>query len=171
MLDTEKIKCRIEYKANNNPTCRVVVNDIVVYGFKGDSKDVDFKFEVPVGSFSFKIIHYGKDMKKEVDKFIEIKKIYFNDIDLKNMIWETTQVAEVPVWQDSKSYKWDGNLYFGHNGYIEYNLCSPIVDFLLEYHKKGAKVSSNMGSYNMDLLYEMKEYFTKIVREQDEKSQ
>ena len=54
---------------------------------------------------------------------------------------------------------------------IEYKMESPVIDFLLEYHTKGAKVSSNMGSYDMDLLYEMKEYFAKIVNEQDKKNE
>ena len=47
---------------------------------------------------------------------------------------------------------------------------SPVMNFLLEYHTKGTKVSSNMGSYDMELLYEMKEYFSEIVKEQDEKN-
>jgi hypothetical protein len=87
------------------------------------------------------------------------------------MLWETIQVPVIPSWQDKNEFKWESNLYLGHNGYIEYNMRSPILDFLLEYHTYGAKVSSNMGSYNMDLLYDMKEYFSKIVKEQDEKSQ
>jgi len=110
-------------------------------------------------------------MKRDLNKFIEIKKIYFNDIDLKNMLWDTEQVPQLPEWQKMEDYKWESNLYLGHNGYIEYKMHSPILDFLLEYHTKGAKVSSNMGSYNMELLYEMKEYFSTIVKEQDEKSQ
>ena len=83
------------------------------------------------------------------------------------MIWETKQVAEIPTWQNAKDYTWEANLYFGHNGYVEYNLESPIMDFLLHYHSPDRKVSSNMGSYDMKLLEDMKEYFSKLVEEQE----
>jgi len=167
----ERIKCRIDYEAFGNPKCKVLVNGKVAHDFVGDNVSEDFEFCVGKGTFKFCIMHYGKDMKKESEKFVEVKKIYFNDIDIKNMLWETTQVPEIPSWQDKNDFKWESNLYLGHNGYIEYNMQSPVIDFLLDYHTHGAKVSSNMGSYNMDLLYEMKEYFGKIVEEQDGKSQ
>ena len=167
----EKIRCQILYEANGNPTCKIVVNGLCVHQFVGSGNKETFDFEVGEGPFSLRIVHYGKNMKKDLDRFIEIKKIFLNDVDLKNKIWETTQVAEVPVWQDASSFKWEANLYFGHNGYIEYEMESPIFNFLHEYHTFGAKVSSNMGSYDMKLLYEMKEYFSKIVKEQDEESQ
>ena len=167
----EKINCTIDYESYGNPKCKVLVNGKVVHDFLGDNVSESFNFYVDNGIFKFRILHYGKDMKRESKKFLEVKKICFNDIDLKNMLWETTQVPEIPAWQRQSDFKWDANLYLGHNGYIEYDMQSPIVNFLLEYHTKGAKVSSNMGSYDMDLLYEMKEYFGKNVREQDEKSQ
>jgi len=171
MPEIEKIKCRLEYDSNHDPKCRITVNGNIVHDFIGQGSNEIFEFETLQGSFTFRIELYGKDMKKDIEKFIEIKKIYLNDIDLKNKIWETKQIPEMPKWQDVGDFNWEGNLYLGHNGYIEYELRSPIVDCLLQYHTAGAKVSSNMGSYNMELLYEMKEYFSKIVKEQDEKSQ
>ena len=83
------------------------------------------------------------------------------------MIWKTTQVAELPKWQNKEDFQWESNLYLGHNGYIEYTIESPVIEFLLSYHTAGAKVSNNMESCDMRLLYEMKEYFSKIVYEQD----
>lgn len=167
MEKTEKIFCTLEYDAKDNPTCKVLVNDKIVHEFIGDKKEVSFSFEVLSGPFNLKILHYGKNMKREINKFIEIKKIFLNDVDLKNMIWDTVQVPELPEWQDSKDFDWRSNLYLGHNGYIDYKLKSPIIDFLLEYHTYGVKTSSNMNSYDMNLLYEMKDYFSKIVSEQE----
>jgi hypothetical protein len=167
--DRESILCTLEYKANDNPKCKILVDNVVVHSFVAKDTVENFYFHVPKGKFNLKVLHYGKNMKTDVDRFIEIEKIFLNDIDLKNMIWETTQIAELPKWQNSKDFEWRSNLYLGHNAYIEYNLESPIIDFLLEYHTKGTKVSSNMDSYDMDLLYEMKDYFSKIVKEQDEK--
>jgi hypothetical protein len=167
MPNTEKVSCSITYEAKDNPKCKILVNGKAVHDFVGSTGEEDFLFEIDKGPFDFKIVHYGKDMKNDTEKFIELKAIYFNDIDFKNKIWETTQVAEIPAWQRQSDFKWDANLYLGHNGYIEYKMESPVIDFLLEYHTKGAKVSSNMGSYDMDLLYEMKEYFSNLVKEQD----
>lgn len=163
----EKIFCTFEYDAMDNPTCRVLVNDNIVHTFTGDGKEESFSFDVVPGSFNLKIMHYGKDMKRDINKFIEIKKIFLNDVDLKNLIWDTVQVPELPEWQDSKDFDWRSNLYLGHNGFIEYKLKAPIIDFLLEYHTYGVKTSSNMNSYDMNLLNEMKDYFTKIVDEQE----
>jgi hypothetical protein len=170
-MPEEKINCRIDYEAKDNPKCRIIVNGRAVHDFVADGNTETFCFEVANGPFDFRVLHHGKDMKREINKFVEIKKIYFNDIDFKNMLWHTVQEPDLPKWQNKDDYKWEANLYFGHNGYIEYKMHSPILDFLLEYHTKGAKVSSNMGSYNMELLNEMKQYFSKIVKEQDEKSQ
>ena len=170
-MPEEKINCRIDYEAKDNPKCRIIVNGRAVHDFVADGNTETFCFEVANGPFDFRVLHHGKDMKREINKFVEIKKIYFNDIDFKNMLWHTVQEPDLPKWQNKDDYKWEANLYFGHNGYIEYKMHSPILDFLLEYHTKGAKVSSNMGSYNMELLNEMKQYFSKIVKEQDEKLQ
>jgi len=167
MSNTEKVFCTFKYTANDQPKCRVLVNGKVVHDFIATGDEENFTFEVGHGPFVFRILHYGKNMKIETDKFLEIKSIYFNDIDFKNMIWDTSQVAELPEWQNKDDYEWKANLFLGHNGYIEYSMESPVINFLLEYHTKGAKVSSNMGSYDMDLLYEMKQYFEKIVKEQE----
>jgi len=165
----ETITCRIDYYSKQSPNCKILVNGKIVHDFVCVDGQELFSFTVANGPFTFRIEHYGKDMKKDVDKFIEIKKIYFNDIDFKNMIWQTEQVPLLPKWQNKRDYKWKSNLYFGHNGHLEYKMRSPVLDFLLEYHTKGSGVSSNMESYNMQLLYEMKEYFSKIVKEQDGK--
>jgi len=167
MPKSEKVFCTLKYTADDRPKCRVLVNGKAVHEFIGTQEEENFTFEVDHGPFTFRILHYGKNMKVETDKSIEIKSIYFNDIDFKNMIWDTTQVAELPKWQNAEDFEWKANLFLGHNGYIEYNMKSPVINYLLEYHTKGAKVSSNMGSYDMKLLYEMKEYFSKIVKEQE----
>ena len=168
----EFISCRITYQANDNPKCMIMINDTTVHKFIAVNKKGEecFQFEVPPGPFVLKIVHYDKNMKTDLTKYIEIKTMQFNGIDFKDKIWDTTQIAEVPSWQNAGDYEWRGNLYLGHNGYLEYKLRSPVLDFLLECHTKGAKVSSNMGSYDMELLYEMKDYFSRIVKEQDEKS-
>ena len=166
-MNREKVNCRLEYEAQDSPKCKVLINDEVVHTFTGNGSHDTFSFIVDKGPFKFKIVHHGKDIKKDTDRFIEIKKIFFNNIDFKNMIWKTTQVAELPKWQNKEDFQWESNLYLGHNGYIEYTIESPVIEFLLSYHTAGAKVSSNMGSYDMRLLYEMKEYFSKIVYEQD----
>ena len=162
----EKIYCRIDYVSSHDPKCRISVNGETIHEFIANGKTETVRFEVSTGFFDLRIQHFGKDMKRDHEKFIEIKKIYFNDIDIKNMLWDTTQVPELPKWQSPDDFEWKSNLYLGHNGYVEYKMKSPVVDYLLEYHTKDVEVN-NIGSYNMDLLREMKEFFSKIVNEQE----
>jgi len=166
-LKKENITCCVQYTAQSDPTCKTLVNGEVVSNFVADNTQHQFEFTVTEGRFSLRLEHFGKDMKRETEKFVEFKKILLNGIDVKQKIWETTQVAEVPEWQNKDDFEWESNLYLGHNAYVEYIFESPILDFLHAYHTKGAKVSSNMESYDLDLLSEMKEYFTEIVRRQD----
>lgn len=166
----EKIFCRINYQSNRTkpfPKCKILINDKKIHDFVADKTHEEFVFEIPEGPFRFTIEHYDKNMKHETEKFIEILKIYFNDIDIKSMIWNTTQIAELPNWQKKEDFEWKSNLYLGHNATISYNLKSPIIKFLLDYHQPEIKTSSGMTSNNSKFLKEMKNYFIKIVEEQE----
>lgn len=162
----EHIHCRLEYTAKDDPKVRISVNDSVVHEFIGGNTHEEFEFVARDKNLIFKIEHYDKDMKKEINKYIEIKKIYFNDVDIKDMIWETTQQADIPSWQNKSDFVWQSNLYLGHNASISYNLESPIMEFLLDYHQPDKKTTVGMSSDNNNLLHEMKEYFQQIVDQQ-----
>lgn len=162
----EHIHCRIEYICKDNPKVKILIDNKETHSFVGNKGNTEFTFSIDKKDFIFTIEHFGKNMKKDLEKFIEIKKIYFNDIDIKNMIWETTQIAELPKWQKSKDFKWKSNLYLGHNAKIEYKLQSPIIEFLLNYHQPIIKTSHGMASNNVNFLNEMKEYFEDKVKEQ-----
>lgn len=159
----EHILCRIEYKSKDNPKVKIHVNDKIVHTFVADKNYEKFEFCTREKKIVFKIEHYDKNMKREIDKHIEIKKIYFNDIDIKNMIWETIQKAEVPSWQNKNDFVWKSNLFLGHNASISYNLQSPIIEFLLNYHQPNKKLTQDISSNDDNLLYEMKDYFQSIV--------
>lgn len=162
----EHILCRIEYISKFNPTCNILINNKIVNTFTGNNNYYEFEFSVPAGNFDFTIQHFGKNMIREPEKFIEIKKIFFNDIDIKNMIWDTTQIAKLPAWQKQSDFKWDSNLFLGHNGTISYKLKSPIIDFLLNYHQPVLKTSHGMSSDDNNFLKIMKEYFEKKIEEE-----
>src|SRR5210317_859898 len=131
----EKISCTIDYASNGHPECSILINDQVVHKFIGNKTNQEkFTFNVENGNFVLKICHFGKNMKTEPSKFIEIKKICFNNVDIGSMIWQTEQQPELPTWQSKKDFVWKSNLYLGHNGYIEYALHSPILDFLKNFH-------------------------------------
>lgn len=163
---TERILCRIEYIAQENPKCKVLVGNKTIKKFTADNESLEFYFSITQGPFDFTIEHYGKNMKRQPNKFIEIRKLFFNDIDIKNMIWDTVQVPTMPAWQNYNDYKWEGNLFLGHNASITYKLESPIIDFLFNYHQPSTKVSAGMTSKNTKFMDEMKTYFNKIVQEQ-----
>jgi hypothetical protein len=159
----EHIHCRIEYIAEGKPTCNILINQEKQFTFTGDSNFYEFTFKVNPGDFIFTIEHFGKNMKKQANRFIEIKKIFLNDIDIKGMIWETVQMPELPSWQNYNDFNWQGNLYLGHNATISYKFHSPIIDFLFGYHQPTTKVSQGMSSENSSFMLEMKNYFLDIV--------
>ena len=160
----EHIHCRLEYNSSGKPNIKIKVNDRVIKKFVAVDDHIEFEFVSFDKKIIFKIQMTGKD-EKDVSKYFELKKIFFNDIDIKNMIWNTTQV---PVVSESvfQKYKWHGNLFLGHNGYIEYNFESPIMDFLFDYHQPLTKVSSGMETNDTNLLNEMKLYFEDLVKDQ-----
>jgi hypothetical protein len=166
----ERILCRIEYISKENPTCNILINGKKQCDFIGDSTFFEFRFEVDTKNFTFTIEHFGKDMKRETNKFIEIKKIYFNDIDIKDMIWKTVQIPKLPKWQKHNDFIWEGNLFLGHNSSISYDLQSPITDFLFDYHQPTSQKQKNILVQNNEYLNEVKNYFLDIVEKQNTKN-
>jgi len=163
----ERIHCNIEYNSSEDqgyPLCEVLYNNSVIKKFVADSNNIEFWFDSKNDFFKFTIRHYGKDMKKHTKRFIEIKKIYFNDVDIKNLIWKTTQQPILPSWQNYKDYNWESNLYMGHNGDLNWNFKSPIMKFLLDYHQSNRKVDHGLQQNNVNLLDEMINYFEKIIK-------
>ena len=159
----EHIHCRLEYEADGDPNMKIKVNDRLIKKFKAKGDHTEFSFVSSYKKIYLKIEMTGKN-EREVSKYFELKKIFLNDIDIKNMIWNTTQVPNVSE-KIKKKYKWEGNLYIGHNGYIEYTFESPIIEFLFNYHQPKNKVSSGMETKDKNLLQDMKKYFEKIVND------
>jgi hypothetical protein len=160
----ERIHCRIEYIADGNPTCNILINGKKEFSFTGNSTFYEFNFETPAGEFTLGIEHFGKDMKKHNNRFIEIKKIFLNDIDIKSMIWKTVQVPKLPSWQNYNDFKWEGNLYLGHNSTISYKFRSPIIDFLFGYHQPSTQTSHGMSSKDNSFIEDMKKYFSSFIK-------
>ena len=166
----ERILSRIEYVANENPTCNILINGKKQGEFAGNSDYFECEFDVNTKNFTFTIEHFGKDIKRQPNRFIEIKKIYFNDIDIKSMIWDTVQIPILPKWQNHNDFNWKGNLYLGHNGSISYDLQSPIVNFLFDYHQPSSKKQQETLAKSNEYLKEIKNYFLDVVKKQDAKN-
>lgn len=157
----EHIHCRIEYKSNRNPNIKIKINDRVIKKFVADNNYIEFEFLSTEEDIELIVMMTGKE-ERETEKYFELKKMYFNDIDIKGMIWQTTQMPNTSD-KVKKLHEWKGNLYLGHNGYLKYNFKSPITDFLFRYHQPEIKTSHGMESNDKKLLSEMKNYFQKIV--------
>jgi hypothetical protein len=169
----EVIQSKINYICdyhNGPPKVEILVNDKSVHKFMAESGEESFNFTVEPGPFVFTIKHYDKNMKRDFNRFIEIKKLYFNGIDSKGLIWETTQKAEIPTWQNVEDFEWKSNLYLGHNAELSYHLSSPIVPFFIQYHQPSRKTSGHLQSKSADLLSEMKQYFEKKLKEKTNNS-
>ena len=72
----ERITSRIEYIAKENPTCNILINGKKQCEFTGSSDYFEFPFDVNTKDFTFTIEHFGKDIKREPNKFIEIFQRY-----------------------------------------------------------------------------------------------
>ena len=88
------------------------------------------------------------------------------------MIWLTTQIAEIPTWQNKNDFNWQGNLYLGHNARLTYKFKSPIIEYLFDYHQPHIKNKENIAtSDNLKLISEMKSYFEVKIKELKRKDQ
>ena len=139
------------------PLCRILWDAVQVANFKADGQEIEFTvLPKPEGTSTLIVEHYGKNVYTEHDKFIEVKGIWVNNIDLKNIIWESMQYPIVAPWD--KPFQQAGNLYMGHNGHIVWRFENPI---LLDIQRRlGVKQQAQEGQESTrTVLKEIKEYF------------
>lgn len=146
-----------EYSANGWALARAVFNGTTVANFEANNNTLEFNI-VPTNEFScsLKIEHYGKNYITD-NKFIEITKMYINNIDLEHVLWQGVQVATLPPWDDGDPVM-PGNLYLGHNGYIEWTFENPLLKDLQSRLNKGVQqIVGQETTY--EILEQMKSKF------------
>jgi len=142
---------------NGWPLCRILWDNKQVANFKADGDEIEFTvMPKPEGTSTLIEEHYGKNVYTEHDKFIEIVGLRINNIDIKNILWESTQYPIVAPWDSP--WQQDGNLYLGHNGHIVWQFANPV---LLDIQRRlGVRMDQQEGQESTKkVLNEIKEYF------------
>ena len=139
------------------PLCRVLWDNKQVANFEANGQEMEFTV-VPKseGRSTLIVEHYGKNAYTEHDKYIEVVGIRVNNIDLKHIIWESTQYPITAPWDEP--FQEDGNLYLGHNGHIIWSFDNPL---LLDIQKRlGVRKGTQEGQESTrKVLNEIREYF------------
>lgn len=139
------------------PLCRILWDYVQVANFKADGSEVEFTvLPKSEGKSTLIVEHYGKNVYTEHSKFIEITGISVNNINLKNIIWESTQYPIVAPWDEP--FQQSGNLYLGHNGHIVWNFNNPVL--LDIQNRLGVSTTTQEGQESTrTVLNQVKEYF------------
>lgn len=145
------------YNESGWALARIIFNDKTVANFEAKTNFVEFSVTPDYDGYSvLRIEHYGKNYHRD-DKFIEVVGLSVNNINLDQIVWDGVQHAIIPPWDDSPAVM-PGNLYLGHNGYIEWIFENPVLtDIQKRLNKKVSPVTGQETS--VEVLESMKKYF------------
>lgn len=157
------VKIHLEHSDYNDtngwPLVQIDWNDTVVGRYEANCDVIEFKIvqDVTRETSVLRFHHYGKNYIAE-DKWVEVKKMYINNIDLQHVTWDSVQHAFIPPWDNESSGVLHSNLYLGHNGYVEWQFKNPL---LLDIQKRlGKHVEQIHGQETTrEVLEKVKEYF------------
>jgi len=143
-----KLEFKVE-RAFGDPLIKIMVDDTMC-SFEGKCPD-ELTFDIPmtIGSHALRITHYGKidsdqtlDVNNNilVDKHVEISKIWLDNIELKEELWEgeffpvynPDYVKDLKAKGIDLSYSIQPNLYLGHNGMWQLWFKYPVASWLIE---------------------------------------
>ena len=149
-----------QYNDSGWPMCEIRWNSETVKRFEANVDVIEFAVMQDTESDQsvLEFHHYGINHHRD-NKWVEIKQIFINNIDLQHITWDGVQYAFIPPW-DNVNPVMPGNLYLGYNGYITWQFDNPI---LLDIQKRlGKTVQQIQGQETTRaVLNEIKDYFWK----------
>lgn len=147
-----------QYNESGWPLCEVSWNNNTVKRFEANVDKIEFTIvqNTELDKSILQFHHYGINHHRD-DKWVEIQKIYINNIDLRHILWDGVQHAFIPPWDDLDPIM-PGNLYLGYNGNITWTFDNPI---LLDIQKRlGRTVKTIHGQETTaEVLEKTKKYF------------
>ena len=159
----ERTNFRFDFTVSGMPLIKVLVDGKIYANhklYKPGSISIDC--DLSDGRHVIEIVHYGKNYNTDSDTYFELQKLYINEVDIKNEIYNCIQYPDLPPWEEwhnnNDVIKWKNNLYLGHNGKLVYNeFTTPSVPW---YHQKFSKVHQPVGmTSSKDILEEIKKGF------------
>lgn len=149
-----------DYNDSGWPLARIFWNEKIISNFEANAGSIEFTLhqqQTEISILSFE--HYGKNYTRD-NKFIEIEKIYINNIDLDSILWDGIQYPILAPWDkdSTENISYKGNMYLGHNGYILWKFKNPL---LIDIQKRlGRTVKQISGQETTrEVLDDIKKYF------------
>ena len=160
------------------PMIKILIDDYIVL-YEGPAvQQFDRTFDITSGEHELKIVHYGKtdqdhryhpDGSISVDKYVYIKSIRIDEVDLfdselqTGQFWPTYSLSYVADIVESgkelPSYI-SPNLYLGHNGTWRYTFFYPFVDWIIQCRQQHRlSLDGTIFKTSASLLQEAKDFF------------
>jgi hypothetical protein len=143
-----KLQFEVERRLGDPQISIIIDDNMPVY--TGVCKDFyELNVAVIPGSHDLRIIHYGKTVEDHaydshgeltIDKHVKIKSILFDDVELKDELWDgefypvynTDYLDDCAKNNISVPYSLKPNLYLGHNGTWTLKFDFPSLDWLIK---------------------------------------
>lgn len=151
-----------------DPKIKIIIDDYVTL-YNGVAQE-QFVFEVDLldGGHDLKIIHYDKQPEHhvydasgnvQIDRHVEIKRISFEDVELKRELWDGKFFPVYMHRANNEPYFICPNLYLGHNGTWKYEFVTPVLPWLIACRKSGPQLDNTIFQTNAVVLQEAKNFF------------
>lgn len=138
--------------------CEIRWNNKTVKRFEANVDVVEFTVvqDIQAENSVLEFHHYGINHHRD-NKWVEVKQIFINNIDLQHITWDGVQRAFIPPWDDIDPVM-PGNLYLGYNGYITWKFENPI---LLDIQRRLNRTVKQIQGQETTraVLNEIKDYF------------
>lgn len=165
-----KLEFKVERRLGD-PNLRILVDENLC-SFDGPCPDnLEFDVQIVPGEHEIRLQHYGKTYRDHqynenneviVDKHFELLQMYFDDVPLKDILWEgeffPVYDTKYKEQNEDLPYSIKPNLYFGHNGSWQLSFAYPAVDWLIE-KQDLVKVKDPDWLTNHEELIQVKEFF------------
>jgi hypothetical protein len=147
------------------PKIRIGIGNQVLYD--GDVKETIYmEKQLPQGSHSFYIEHYGKTRSEAsvegIDKHVLIEKISFDNVNLDQQLWDGKFFPAYLHNAHNEPEYIQPNLYLGHNGKWIYNFEYPFVVWVIKKRNLGPKLKNTIFQTDQENLSEAKKWFENI---------
>lgn len=155
----ELINITINLNFALSPRVKVLCNNAVVQDIIVTTNTINFQHTIQTEKWNLSICHYGKNYITHNEEYVEITDIKLNDVSIGAMIWDTEQIPSDITKEEKQKYKWQGNLYLGHNSLCTWHFNLPTEKMLRNFYKTNVSQTMNSQETSREILDYMKKKF------------